>query len=95
MPAKGIPGEFKRANGLTDGYYNSIKNDEYYNRIKEEFGNVWDERIHTKNKSVYEERRIGIQTGYNVCICNDLNQLPTIDIDYDFYITQAEKLIIV
>ena len=40
------------------------------------------------------ERRIGIDVGWTVRPCNDLNyQLSYCDINLDYYITQAEKLV--
>lgn len=97
MPSKGPAGEYKRANSLTDSYFNEILN---------EVGpGVWDERIHTKNKSTYDERRMGINTGYNVVLCNNLDDHlkrdtfdgvvdGTIqDINYDWYIKETEKLV--
>jgi len=53
---KGIAGQYKRANKLTD---------EYYDRIMEEIGlGIWDARIHTKNQKVWEEgARTEIQAG--------------------------------
>ena len=101
MPAKGPTGAFKRANKLTDDYYNEV--------IQEltglhplvdviDWSTVpWDERINTKNQSKYEERRSGINTGWTVMLCNNM---PTpvhddyySDINYDWYIKEAEKLI--
>jgi hypothetical protein len=93
MPAAGPLGEYKRANKLTDAFFNSVM---------EEIGQgVWDERIHTKNKSVYEERRSGINTGWNVFICNNLDDLLVPpdggswehDINIDWYVQEAEKLV--
>lgn len=107
MPAKGKPGEFKRANSLTDDYFYTILN---------EIGpGVWDERIHTKNKSTYEERRIGICTGWNVQLCNELPKVISDpdyinnngcdgadiaeyeswrqDINYEWYIKETEKIV--
>ena len=92
MLAAGPPGEYKRANKLTD---------EYYNSVMDVIGlGVWDERIHTKNKSVYEERRIGINTGWNVELCNDVshdewaqsNYHPA-DLNHEWYIKEAIKLV--
>lgn len=81
---KGKPGQFKRANKLTDSYYQ---------QVMEEIGEgVWDERIHTKNKSTYEEVRTGIHTGWTVMICNRLGGRTFNDIDHDYYIKEAEKL---
>ncbi len=85
MPAKGEPGQFKRKNSLTD---------EYYHGVLTEIGmGVWDERIHTKNRSVYEERRSGINTGWTVRICNDLKGHTFADINYEWYIQEVDKLI--
>lgn len=93
MPPKGIAGEYKRANSLTDILFNQVMND---------IGpGVWDARIHTKNKSTYEERRVGINTGYNVMLCNNLDSLlqqpdggyPMLDLNHEWYIAQTEKLV--
>jgi len=86
MPVKGVPGQYKRANKLTD---------QYFNAVMDEIGlDIWDERIHTKNQSKYEnERLIGINTGFNVSICNNLADLKTININYDFYISEVFKIV--
>jgi hypothetical protein len=85
MPPKGKEGEYKRANGLTQDYYESVL---------EEIGpGVWDERIHTKNRSVYEERRTTINNGWTVKVCNNLNNHEVKDINYHWYIQEAEKLV--
>lgn len=85
MPAKGVPGTYKRANKLTDEYYNLVLN---------EVGNNWDPRIHTKNKSKYEEnRRSGIHPGFNVQVCNNLSGLSYTDLNREWYINEARKLV--
>ena len=107
MPAAGPIGAYKRANKLTDAFYNDVMN---------EIGpGVWDERIHTKNKSVYEIRRTAFHTGWKVSVCNTLpifacdadwidecgNDIADIqdhqdfaaDINYLWYIKEAEKLV--
>jgi hypothetical protein len=85
MPPKGEPGEYKRANSLTDIYYW---------QIMEEIGpGIWDERIHTKNKSIYETRRSGVHTGWNVRICNNLQGYTFGDINFEWYIQEVDKLI--
>lgn len=84
MPPKGPVGEYKRANKLTDTYFD---------QIKEEVGDEWDERIHTKNKSKYEIRRTGYHTGYIVMLCNNMNEHTITDINYEYYIKEAEKLV--
>lgn len=93
MPPAGPVGEYKRANKLTDAYFNSV--------MAEIGPGVWDERIHTKNKSMYEERRSGINTGWTVNVCNNLNDLlvppdggsPMWDLNHEWYIKEAEKLV--
>ena len=88
MPAAGPIGEYKRASKLTDAFFNSI--------MAEIGDSVWDERIHTKNKSVYEKRTTRINTGWTVNLCN---AVPTNDIcfyddlNYEWYIKEAEKLV--
>lgn len=86
MPSKGIEGQFKRANKLTDDYFNSVM---------QEIGlGIWDERIHTKNKSVYEtDRIIGINTGFLVTIYNKLSDLNNVNINYDYYIGRVNKIV--
>jgi hypothetical protein len=84
MPAKGPEGSYKRANGLTDDFYETIL---------AEVGDDWDERIHTKNKSKYETRRTGYHTGYTVMLCNNLQGHTFADINYDYYIKEAQKLV--
>jgi hypothetical protein len=67
MPASGPVGEYKRATKLTDEYYNSV--------MAEIGTGVWDERIHTKSKTKYEQREQDINTGYTVMIANRLPEV--------------------
>lgn len=86
MPAKGEIGQYKRANKLTD---------EYFNQIMSEIGrDVWDERIHTKNQSVYDDRRSDVTKGFLVTLVTDLKgvSVDSLDINYDYYITEADKI---
>ncbi len=88
MPSAGTPGEFKRANSLTDEYF--------YNIQSSIAPGTWDARIHTKNKSIYEERSIGICTGYDTEIIERFDDDITVDyldINYEFYVKETEKLI--
>lgn len=77
------PGAFKRKSGLDDGEFLRIW------RTLEP--GVWDERIHTKNKSVYDDRQI------SVCSCADICNVATDfrfdNVDFDWYISEARKLI--
>ena len=67
MPPAGPPGEYKRANSLTNSFFNTI--------LAKVGPGVWDERIHTKNKSKYETRVTGINTGWTVQLCNSIPEL--------------------
>lgn len=84
-PPKGVEGAPKRANGITEAEYDRIMN---------ETGGQWDERVCTKNKSKYETRVTKIQAGYNVQVCNDVKDFDFSTINYDWYINEARKLII-
>jgi hypothetical protein len=87
MPPAGPPGEYKRANKLTDQYFNSI--------MSEVGLGVWDERIHTKNKSKYETRVSNINTGWTVQLCNSVPEgmVKPDDLNYEWYIKETEKLV--
>lgn len=87
-PPKGPAGEYKRKNGISDYEYQTIR---------EEVGLNWDARIHTKNKSIYEERRTSINTRQCVTLYNNLRNTNHDDIfnalNYDWYINETRKLI--
>lgn len=86
MPPAGEEGEYKRASKLTD---------HFFNEIFEMVGlGAWDERIHTKNKSKYETRRMSINTGWLVSICNNIQSANNLNINYDWYVQEAEKLVL-
>ena len=97
MPPAGPLGEYKRANSLTNSFYSAV--------LAEVGPGVWDERIHTKNKSKYEIRTTGINTGWTVQLCNDLSKFPCdpsekfvkdryfSDLNYEWYIKETEKLV--
>jgi len=56
-------------------------------------GMPWDDRINTKNKSVYDIRSTSINAGYLVAPCNNIKDANRDNINYDFYIAEAEKLV--
>lgn len=85
-PPKGKLGDFKRKNTLKD---------DFYLQVKKEIGEgVWDERIHTKNKSIYEERVTTVRSGYKVHECNIASKFDWNNVDYDFYVDEIKKLVI-
>lgn len=77
-------GQWKRKNKVPDNIYAAVMN---------ECGDNWDERIHTKNRSKYTQRETKIIGDRNLTVCNDINQANFNDIDYDYYIQEAHKLI--
>lgn len=89
MPPAGPAGQYKRANKLTNSYYDSV--------LAEIGQGVWDERIHTKNKSKYETRITGINTGWTVQVCNNIDSYEFVLmkdlINYEWYVKEAEKLV--
>lgn len=86
-PTKGNEiGQFKRKNGITDATYRTI--------LAEIGAGVWDERIHTKNRSKYEMREMSICAGQPVSICNTASDFSFDNVNYEWYIKEANKLII-
>ena len=85
-PPKGEIGQYKRANKLSDSYFD---------KIMSEIGkNVWDSRIHTKNKGKYETVETGVQVGWKVKECNLAKNFDWSDVDWDYYIEESKKIII-
>ena len=83
--AGGVIGQWKRANGVTKAEYE---------RVMAETGGEWDERVCTKNKSRWTERRTMIQAGWKVRECNDAADFDWSDLDYSYYVAEARKLVI-
>lgn len=84
-PPKGQAGSFKKRNGVSDAEYA---------RVMAETGGAWDERVCTKNRSVHEDRRTTVQAGYLVTPCNHVHAFRFDNVNYDFYINEAKKLIV-
>jgi len=86
-PPKGAQiGEFKRAQKVTDREYAAV--------MSQIGPNVWDERIHTKNKSRHEMRETNIQAGQLLTVCNNAADFSFECLDYSWYIAEARKLIV-
>lgn len=85
-PPTGVPGAYKKATKVSDSMYEKI--------MREIGPGVWDERIHTKNKSVHAERTTDICKGYLVKECNVASDFDWTDVDFDYYRDEIEKLII-
>lgn len=79
-------GEYKRAAKVSD---------HEYKRVMAEIGpGVWDERIHTKNKSKHDLREMSINQGWKVAECNRASDFSFDRVDYQWYVSEARKLII-
>jgi hypothetical protein len=84
--AGATPGDWKRKNGISDG--------EYYAVLNSIPSGTWDARIHTANKSTYDDREMSLQAGWLVTECNRADDFDWSNVNYDFYIDQTRKLII-
>lgn len=85
MPPAGPVGCYKRKNGVSE---------QEYNRVMAETGGQWDERVCTGNKSKYEERITGLAAGYKVSVVNNIKDFRWDNVNYEWYIQEAQKLII-
>lgn len=85
-PASGPVGEYKRKAKITDKLYSEV--------MKEVGLGVWDERIHTKNKSKYADTTSSIVSGYKVTDCCDASKFSFHNVDYNYYLEEVKKLII-
>ena len=87
-----ILGDWKRKNSLTDQYYKSVKQ-ELRLLHPDDKTLPWDERINTKNKSVYEIRNTSYNAGRLVAPCNNMDAFNWGNIDYNYYINEVHKLV--
>lgn len=85
-PVKGMSvGVYCKKQGVSWSTYHKIMSE-----IPE---HTWDERIHTKNKSKYKERKTAYCKGWKVTECNDLSTFDRSNVNYEYYIAEAKKLI--
>jgi len=82
-PSLGPVGEFKRNRTCTQAEWDARP-----------VNGQHDERIHTKNKSKYVERVLGINIGYNVAECNVAGDFDFSNINREWYLAEIQKLII-
>jgi hypothetical protein len=76
------PGQYKQAPKVSDADYR---------RVMAEIGlNKWDQRIHTKNRSRYEDRRIGVHP--SALVCNHVREFDWSRLDREWYAIGARKL---
>lgn len=88
-PPEGCPvGEYKRANGVSKPRWEMYRQES----IRDHGEVLWHPDIHTKNKSVYKERREAICKGWLVQQCNNMDD-ATVPVNYEYYIKEARKLV--
>jgi len=56
-------------------------------------GNVWNPDIHTQNKTVYGDVETRFAAGWEVTVCNNIDRAERKNINFDYYIQKAQKLI--
>jgi hypothetical protein len=94
-PPTGTQGSWKRKPKLTDDFYNAVVR-EITGQPGEldSVGTPWDARIHTGNKSTHETRYEKICAGYRVTDCADAGSFDWGDLNYQWYIDEAAKLVL-
>ncbi len=96
-PPKGPDGTWKRANKLSDSYYaqimEEITSQSGHSGELDVAGTPHDERIHTKNKSKHETRETGVNVGWRATEFNDMTTFDRSALNYEYYISEARKLI--
>lgn len=85
-PAGATIGDYKRKNGISDY--------EYWAIVGTLTPGTWDERVHTKNRSKYAMRETGLQAGFVVAECNNVNDFDYNNVDFSWYVHEARKLVI-
>lgn len=75
----------KKASGVSDAAYF---------KVMQANGFQWDETVCTKNRSMYEIGKTSLQAGFNVRECNKAAAFDFADLNYDWYIAEARKLVI-
>ena len=84
-PAGHAIGQWKRAPRVTKAEYD---------RVMAETHGQWDERVCTKAKTKYDNVTTAIQAGWQIAECNDARSFRFDNLNYDYYIAEAKKLII-
>lgn len=102
-PPTGELGTWKRAAKVSDTVYSQViaellfdESIPFSDGIKREYdsaGIPWDERIHTKNRSKHDKREMGICVGQRVTDCSNVKNFDRSNVNYDYYVEQAEKLV--
>jgi hypothetical protein len=85
-PPKGFEAGWpKRASGVSEAHYM---------RVMQANGFQWDATVCTKNHSVYERTKGNLQSGWNVRECNRAVAFDWNDLNRDWYLAEARKLMV-
>ena len=96
---RGVKGTFCRANSLKDDFYNKTLSETPTEEFTLPTGekiirHIHNPKIHTKNKSTYDEVHTSIESGFLIKCCNNSSDFNWNDVDYNYYSEQIKKLII-
>lgn len=96
LPPTGVPGTWKRKNGVKDDVYNAVMREiTGQPGDLDSVGTPWDERIHTKSRSKHDAvRETSMCAGWKVTECADAKDFDWGALNYDWYIQEAEKLVL-
>lgn len=96
LPPTGTPGTWKRKNGVKDDVYNAVMREiTGQPGDLDSIGTPWDERIHTKSRSKHDAvRETSMCAGWKVTECADAKDFDWGALNYDWYIQEAEKLVL-
>ena len=96
LPPTGVPGTWKRKNGVKDDVYNAVMREiTGQSGDLDSIGTPWDERIHTKSRSKHDAmRETGMYVGWKVTECADAKDFDWSSLDYEYYVKEAEKLVL-
>ena len=96
-PPAGEPGTWKRKAKISDEFYSAVMRELSSNLDEsciDSAGIPHDERIHTKNKSKHGIVETGFCVGWLTAECNDLVNFDRANLNYEYYIAEAEKLVL-
>jgi hypothetical protein len=57
-------------------------------------GGQWDASVCTKSQSKYDNTESAVQAGWKVIECNDARNFQFANVNYNWYVGEARKLII-
>lgn len=83
-PKQYTVGWFKKKTGVSDDVYFAWH---------QQNGNIYNPEVHTKSQSIYQNRRDSIEKGWKVQIANDLRLVNWTNVNFDYYIAEARKLV--